>query len=86
MFRPRKTTAGQQIKEKDQAEEPNDVTSIVNQNVVADDQSAKSELLNRLNVCSPTTSYPLRTCAGTTRIQGRCSKRHKLSNVIEYNS
>jgi hypothetical protein len=64
--------------------------------VVIDDQSnnylAKSEQLDRLNVCGQTTSYSLRTCAGTTQIRERCSKdlivesvegniSHQLSNI-----
>ena len=61
--------------------------------VVIDNQSnsslTKSELFDRLNVHGQTTTYSLRTCAGVSQIQGRCSKdlivesmdgskRHKL--------
>ena len=69
--------------------------------VVVDYQSngslGKSDLFDRLNITSPKTTYSLRTCAGTTHMQGRYSKdlivefidgssRHQLSNVIECNA
>ena len=69
--------------------------------VVIDDQSncslGKSELFNRLNIKSSTSTYSLQTCAGTSQIQGRClkglvgesidgSNRHQLSNVIDCNA
>ena len=51
--------------------------------VVIDDQSncslAKFQLFKRLNLDGETSTYTLRTCAGTTLMEGRCAK----SLVIE---
>jgi hypothetical protein len=66
--------------------------------VVIDDQSnsslAKPELFDRLNINGKTTTYSLKTCAGTSQIEGRSSHdivvesldgkvNHLLSSVFE---
>ena len=66
--------------------------------VVIDDQSncslAKPKLFDQLNIDSDISSYTLKTCAGKSKLQGRCTrnlviesldgrKSHKLPSVIE---
>ena len=58
--------------------------------MVIDDQSnsslAKPELFDRLNINGKTTTYSLKTCAGTSQIEGRSSHgkvNHLLSSVFE---
>ncbi|XP_028407859.1 uncharacterized protein LOC114530488 [Dendronephthya gigantea] len=68
--------------------------------VVIDDQSnsslAKPELFDVLNVHGQTTTYSLKTCGGTSEIEGRCTKDlvvesldgktgYKIPNVYECN-
>ena len=66
--------------------------------VVIDDQSncslAKPKLFELLNIDGGTTSYTLKTCAGTSKLEGRCAenlviesldrrKVHTLPSIIE---